>query len=72
MEGVDDWRESCSVSAHDVEALEGRGDCGYDCIDQAAWVDEDCSSAGEASEDRYIVFLGVGYLDILFLFLAEA
>ena len=47
MEGVDDWRKGCSVGAHDIEALEGRGDCGYDCIDQAAWVDEDRSSAGE-------------------------
>ena len=70
MEGVDDWREGCSVGAHDVEAFERRGYCGYDGIDQAAWVDEDCSAAGEASEDRNIVFLGVGYLDIFFLFLA--
>lgn len=72
MEGFYDRRECCFVGAHNVEAFKGRRYCCDDGIDQAAWVDEDCSSAGEASEDRYIVFLGVRYLDIFFLFLAEA
>lgn len=45
MEGVDYWGEGCSVGAHDVEAFERSGYCGYDRIDQAAWVDEDRSSS---------------------------